>query len=365
MPRRLMAITGNKGEWSEIYTFLKLIGERKVYSGDGDLNRMEDLFYPVLKVLRSEQNAHYEYSIDGDTVIVCRDGAELLRKPLTEFQAKAEELLDKIKKASGTFSAPETESFMESIHCHTLKAKSKDKTDIHIVIHDLRTGMCPLLGFSIKSQLGGDSTLLNAGKTTNFTYELSGIEMSESEIERINSIDSKSKIRDRIKEITKAGGRLGFKGVDNRVFKNNLVLVDSCLPDILAEIVLDYYSTERKNLKEITDNIAVNNPLGYDLTDRHTFYEHKMKCFLTDVALGMMPATVWTGKYEANGGYLVVKKDGDILCYHFYNRNLFEDYLYNNTRLETPSSSRNNFGKIERQENGSLILRLNLQVRFK
>lgn len=33
-----MAITGNKGEWSEIYTFFKLLGEKTVYSGDEDLN---------------------------------------------------------------------------------------------------------------------------------------------------------------------------------------------------------------------------------------------------------------------------------------------------------------------------------------
>ena len=29
-----MALTGNKGEWSEIYTLLKLLGEGKVYAGD-------------------------------------------------------------------------------------------------------------------------------------------------------------------------------------------------------------------------------------------------------------------------------------------------------------------------------------------
>lgn len=27
-----MALTGNKGEWSEIYTLLKLLGEGKVYA---------------------------------------------------------------------------------------------------------------------------------------------------------------------------------------------------------------------------------------------------------------------------------------------------------------------------------------------
>ena len=52
-----MAITGNKGEWSEIYAFLKLLGEKKLYSGDENLNRIEDLFYPIIKILRDEREA--------------------------------------------------------------------------------------------------------------------------------------------------------------------------------------------------------------------------------------------------------------------------------------------------------------------
>jgi len=28
--------------------------------------------------------------------------------------------------------------------------------------------------------------------------------------------------------------------------------------------------------------------------------------------LGMMPASAWSGIYDANGGYLVVKKDGTL-----------------------------------------------------
>jgi hypothetical protein len=41
-----MALTGNKGEWGEIYTLLKLLGEGKVYAGDRDLNKIQNLFYP-------------------------------------------------------------------------------------------------------------------------------------------------------------------------------------------------------------------------------------------------------------------------------------------------------------------------------
>ena len=45
-------LTGNKGEWSEIYTFFKLLADKKVFSGDADLKKMEKLFYPIVKIVR-------------------------------------------------------------------------------------------------------------------------------------------------------------------------------------------------------------------------------------------------------------------------------------------------------------------------
>ncbi|MEG1729646.1 MAG: HpaII family restriction endonuclease, partial [Bacteroidaceae bacterium] len=83
----------------------------------------------------------------------------------------------------------------------------------------------------------------------------------------------------------------------------------------------------------------------------------------TDAALGMMPSKVWTGEYDAIGGYLIVKEDGEIVCYHLYNRNEFENYLFSNTKFETASSSRHDFGKVFR-EGEDLLFKLNLQIRF-
>lgn len=77
----------------------------------------------------------------------------------------------------------------------------------------------------------------------------------------------------------------------------------------------------------------------------------------------MMPSKVWTGELDATGGYLIVKEDGEILCYHIYNRNEFEDYLVINTKLETASSTRHDFGTIY-SESGELFFKLNLQIRF-
>jgi type II restriction enzyme len=252
---------------------------------------------------------------------------------------------------------------MNSINCNTLKAKSTSKTDILIVIHDLRINQTAELGFSIKSQLGGDSTLLNAGKTTNFIYQIQNFNPAKSVIDRINNIDTKSKIKDRLEEIKKAGGKLKFSTLEQDIFKNNLVLIDSLLPNILGEIVLAFYTTKQSTIKDLSNDISKKNPLKYDTQFLHSFYEYKIKRFLTDVALGMMPSKVWSGVYDATGGYLVVKEDGEVLCYHIYNRNRFEDYLYNNTKLETASSTRHEFGKIYKEES-NLYFKLNLQIRF-
>ena len=77
----------------------------------------------------------------------------------------------------------------------------------------------------------------------------------------------------------------------------------------------------------------------------------------------MLPSTPWNGKADATGGYIIVREDGEVLCYHLFNRNEFEDYLVNNTKFETASTSRHQFGSIYK-DNGKYYLKLNLQIRF-
>lgn len=355
-------ITGNKGEWSEIYALFKLLGEKNLFAGDADLKKVETLFYPIIKIIRNETGGNYEYEISRDLVVVS-GGKEELRIPVKTFSEQAAKLLSKIKESKGSFSIPEIEAFMNSVNCRTLKAKSSSKTDIRIVIHDQRINQTAELGFSIKSQLGGDSTLLNAGKTTNFVYQIYGFKGSPIDIERINAIDSRSKIKDRIEEVQKLEGKLKFLSLEQDIFKNNLVLIDSLLPNILAEVIKQFFTSNLSTVSEIANEISSKNPLGYDTQFSHSFYEYKIKRFLTDAALGMTPSKVWGGLYDATGGYLIVKEDGEILCYHIYNRNQFEDYLFHNTKLETASSTRHDFGKVL-SKGDNIYFKLNLQIRF-
>lgn len=356
-------ITGNKGEWSEIYTLFRLLGEGKVHAGDANLNKL-DLYYPIINVIR-EESKRYEYKPDikQNIVVIDEDGNEFARLSMDKFMEESRSLLSAIKgNNKPAFEIPSAESFMGQIGCTKLKAPSKDKADIHIVIHDLRTNMTPELGFSIKSQLGSASTLLNPGTTTNFTFRVVGHKLSDKEINEINSIKDHNP---RMKALVDKSCRLEYSNIEHQIFKNNLLFLDTCMPEFVAAC-LAWANTSGSSalVKDTVTAIAEQNPFDFSGNNIQAFYEHKMKVLLLDSALGMTPAKEWSGRYDANGGYLVVKKDGDIVCYHFYNRNDVEDYLYNNTRLDNPSRERYRFGSLYRSEDGKVYMKLNLQIRF-
>ncbi len=215
-------------------------------------------------------------------------------------------------------------------------------------------------------QLGGDSTLLNASKSTNFNFKIEGAQFSDEEINGINSLNPKrNKVIDRVNAIKAKGGKLVFDRVDNPTFYNNLIMLDDGLPSVIASLLLEQLNSGVSTLKELVNRITEINPLGYDTRQPSPFYAYKVKHLLTSAALGMMPATAWDGKLDANGGYLVVKGDGDILCYHFYDRNRFEDYLFSNAYLERSSTSRHNYASIIKEEDGTLSFKINFQVRLK
>lgn len=134
--------------------------------------------------------------------------------------------------------------------------QSSVKSDIRIIIHDLRTGTTPELGFSIKSQLGGASTLLNASKSTNFLFKIENLSFSESEINSINNINSSSKIKDRIDKINKLGGSLRFLSTESNIFGNNLILIDPSLPQIIAETLKIFFTSPYSKCSELINKTS-------------------------------------------------------------------------------------------------------------
>lgn len=244
----------------------------------------------------------------------------------------------------------------------TISNKDKHITLLESNFHDQRTNQQPTLGFRIKSQLGEASTLVNASNPTNFTFLIKGKTLTDDEILQIKGIKEFSS---KIKLLKNFGASLEFEKVEHAVFASNLQTIDFNFAKILSEVLLLFYTndiasenTVAKFIKEIT----IKNPIGYNLDINSSMYEMIMKKFLTDYALGMRAAEVWKRDYQATGGYLIVRGDGELICYHFYFTKNFEDYLFNNTKLET-ADKRNEFGNIY-SENGQQKIKLNLQIRF-
>ena len=94
-----MAITGNKGEWSELYALFRLLGEGKVYAGDADLNKL-DMYYPILNIIR-EESKKYEYkpNKEQNIVVIDEDGNEYARISMDKFMEESAKLLVSIKGA--------------------------------------------------------------------------------------------------------------------------------------------------------------------------------------------------------------------------------------------------------------------------
>ena len=245
----------------------------------------------------------------------------------------------------------------------SLKAKSKLKNDITVQIEDPKSYLSPTLGFSVKSQLGSPSTLVNASDPTNFTYIISGNQPNSSQISLINDERNFSFF---IKLLNQFGAHLKFERVEHPIFASNLQTIDYNFDKILAEVILLFYENETRGANTVAnfiEKVTERNSIGYDLNVNGSIYQMIMRKFLTDYALGMRAAEVWKRDYQATGGYLIVRNDGELLCYHFYFTKNFEDYLYNNTKLETPDN-RLGYGQIY-FENDIPKIKLNLQIRFR
>lgn len=358
-------LTGNTGEWSEFYVLLRLISERKIFAANENVEKISNVFYPIDSIYRSESpNLNLDFCLtDTSKVEIFVNGLSKSKIPFSEFKKHADYLLEQLSPKSRTkkeasFSIEESQNFMYEINCRRLSAKSTEKSDIIMKIHDVRTGYEPICGFSIKSELGSPPTLINSSKATNFKFKVENI--SESETAIINSIETKTKIKDRMSVLFSSKHNIIFESTSNIIFDNNLIKLDTLMPQILANALVYFFRDGISNCKKIIEKLEHENPLNYPVAG---IYEYKFKKFLCASALGMMPSKLWSGKDEASGGYIIVRSDGEVLAYNLYNRDAFEDYLLNQTKFEKGSISKHDYANVYFESNNYYI-NLNLSIRF-
>lgn len=351
--------TGNTGEWSELYALAFLLANGGAYGADKNQKRKDDLFYKVLKIIFAEKvgKEKMTYEINDELIDIFTGASKVASIKVQKIQSILKKMFESlsIKNVGRAFSLEAGSEMMKLLQKEVIKASSSDKKDLDLVVVDLKTNQpSPEIGFSIKSQLGSPSTLINASSATNFTYEILDKDMKVPE--DLPKLHDKN-VKDNINLLLTSGYNIVFNNVDSEKFQNNLSLIDSNLPVYLSKILLSYYSREASGLSEL---VVCNFP-NSDKQSKQPI--HKIKEFLSIMALGMMPNTNWNGILTSLGGFLLVKRDGEVLCYYLYNLEDFQEYLLNNTKLDTPSTTRYGIGKIIK-EDGRFFIKLNLQVRF-
>ena len=355
--------TNNKGEWTELLVFVKLLTEQKLFLSDKDLNAKTD-FFNLKKI--TTQNLDLEFYIIDKTVIELRSKTSKEKETINISSILNTKVLESLTQAiidgKRTFTIPAFEIIQEQLKINAVKGgRSSQKADIILDISNTNINKNNE-GFGIKSYLGSKPTLLNASGNTNFIFEIKGLKHSN--IDEINAISTRTKLKDRIEFIESLGGSFHYIGAEKETMEYNLKLVDSFMPQIVGELLLAFYKDRVSKLPDIIDNIHSSGKLNSEIKygDRQSL-EIKIKKFLIDILLGFFAGTRWNGDYESNGT-IIMKKTGEVVGFHVIDVKSLKNYLLENIKLDTPSTTRHRFGKIYQEKNGKLYFKLNLQLRF-
>jgi len=376
-------IKGNKGEWSELYVLVSLLSEGVLYQSDQSLNKDTNNVYEVIKGFKDESEYTLEFNRNDKVDVIVRD--KIVNSfSFEELKEVSKKLHQGIVKGTGrSFQIEEVIGFLDKCHVQKLKAKSSEKADIKLRIYDHRLAKETDLGFSIKSLLGGNSTLFNTGKGNNFIYKVDDkltTSLSSFNKYTYSPPDKSSKITYRLKELDFLDAKFSFETIQSNQLWKNLKMVDGDLPEILAWALYYRWIKRESSLKQVAKILEEDDPLNFygGISSSQKLYEYKIKRFLTEVAMGMTSETPWLGEYDSFGGVIMAKKDGDIVCFHIYDFNLFRNYLLENTIFEQPATSEDssNPGNVNLkskknyrygwlyEENKGLYFKINLQIRF-
>lgn len=350
----------NRGEWSEFYTILSLLTEPRMKIVDESFKLITQDLYEVKKLTVQEQTTIIDYILNDNANVSIYFNDEF-QSMISNSTLKASQIamLNNIINAvagEGAFQISNIESLLKQMSpTNMLKSKSSSKDDLQAIVLDNSLGSNVSLKYSIKSSLGSPATILNASSHTNFIYEVDGIKLND--ITVINKIKTKTKLIDRIKKIKQLGGKIKFKNVECENFNYNLKLIDTNMPEYLGNVLLKSYEYKNKNLKELFLN-------SNDFDDQD-FALKKLGDLLESISFGFFPSIKWNGDNNVNGGLIVVKKDGQVVILDLvYFKNSVRKYLIEQTKLDSPSSSRYHMLELF-VENGKIYFKLNLQIRYK
>ena len=311
----------NKGEWTEAYVFIRLLGDGRIYGATRDFERDEQTYIDIINIIRDEPNLYLKFerfvenemakvrAVNKDNVIF-----KIITAPeLTERATYLYKMIMAAPSGMRKISIPEMQDYLESLSFTTPKSKLSEgaknkyglKTDIIITSQNSLDNALSTEGFSIKSKMGSDPTLFNCSQTSGFVYEVIGCDVAG--MHRLNELAS-------LKTIVKtAADEYGLKyaGCRNDIFEQNIGIVDSRMDEILdyaVRIISGYYGGNcGVSVESVSRQLTELNPLKR--RNPEEFYQAKLKDFLFASFAGMTASSKWDGRKRLTGGYIDVSNE--------------------------------------------------------
>ena len=352
----------NKGEWTEAYVFLRLLGDGRIYGADEHLKKDERIYIDIVNIFKYEADKIYRFAseISDSVASVCgyEDEQRFIILTPPELAGRAERLyaaIRDVKSGDRKFSVPDIQEYLQNLRFNSPKVPALPKkyekefgkkTDIVIEIEDSIDGARSKEGFSIKSHIGSSPTLFNSATKSNIIYEVVGC--NDDLMHRINAVDDfigkdATELKPERDGMIRAIKRhnLELKLAEEKcdaTFRNNIMYVDTKMLTILDVVVRLQTGilpgAKSSDSVDIVEALAKVNPLNFP-NPKH-FYEAKIKDFHFASFSGMTASREWDGKKRLTGGYIDVDKDGGLLYYRAISDDVFCTYLHKHLYFDRP-----------------------------
>ena len=122
----------NRGEWTEAYVFMRLLGDGRIYGASSELTRDDSTYIDIINIIRDEPDKLliFERFIEANIAYVkaSKDGESIKVVTAPELSEYARVLYENIKqlKASRVTSVADVQVYLESLGINTPKANLSD-----------------------------------------------------------------------------------------------------------------------------------------------------------------------------------------------------------------------------------------------
>lgn len=357
-----MAFEATKREWSELYTFFRLLADGTVATARIDNTSHTEDKYPIVYIQREEHDGTRRYYIQETEVLIQGENIDQ-RVPREDFAIVADLILEAMRttQENDVSATEEIEAFLDAVAIYDLATHTEDRTDMFICFYNAEM---PPIGMVVHSLIGGATMpLLDGGRSANFKFEQTGVKFPSPTVHKINCEGGEEDVMARMLMIERLGGALKYNDVADKIFRSNLSLIDLHAGRLFGEMVRCMWVEGITKVSELTEALKTLNPLKIkeELISKHGYYEYKVKELLLALVQGMRPAKLYNGRETAIGGMLILTGKGEVLCLNKWNRQHWADYLYHNTRLLKGSTEKDKYGYLEK-ENGVYYFKLNLKI---